>query len=403
MSLIAHIDADCFYVSCERIRDPSLAGKAVGVLGNQGSCVIARSYEMKAKGVTVALPIHMAKRLCPEGIYIKRDFEWYGVVSHHIQDILKRFSPYVEFYSVDESFVEFKKPLEDPAYFARKIQNTVLEEARIPVSIGFAETRTLAKLGSDKNKPFGITVITADNREEILAETPVEDIFGIGRRLSVKLKEQGIHTALDFVRQDRLQILKLLHKPGECLWYELQGIPITPLKTERPIHKSLSRGGQLWGVQRDPKVIYGFAIRNLERFVEALWHNRLESLHLCMALIEENGRAVSEQVLFPDYGDEYATFLKAAQQLFSKLYKKGQTYSAVHLYATALKGSDRKQLPLFSTENPRAQQVQALKQNLAERFGPFTLRSASTAFVPQVFADTASNYEICDIDGKLCF
>lgn len=403
MSLIAHVDADCFYVSCERIRDPSLLGKAVGVLGNQGSCVIARSYEMKARGVTVALPIHMAKKLCPEGIYLKRDFEWYGVVSHHIQDILKRFSPYVEFYSVDESFIEFKKPIENLEYLAHKIQNTILEEARIPVSIGFSETRTLAKLGSDKNKPFGITVITPENREQVLAETPIQDVFGIGRRLSERLKVEGVHTALEFIRSDRKEVLKWLHKPGECLWYELQGIPITPLKTERPIHKSLSRGGQLWGVQKDPKVIYGFVIRNLERFVEALWHNRLESLHLCLALIEENGRAHAGEEFFPDYGDDYAAFLKAVHRLFTRLYVKGKSYSAVHIYATDLRACARKQMPLFSDQNPREQQVQLLKQNLSERFGPFTLRSASTAFAPQVFADTASNYEICDIDGKLCF
>ncbi len=403
MSSIAHIDADCFYVSCERIRDSSLLGKPVGVLGNQGSCVIARSYEMKAKGVTVALPIHMAKKLCPEGIYIKRDFEWYGVVSHHIQDILKRFSPYVEYYSVDESFLEFKKPIENQEYLARKMQNSILEEARIPVSIGFAETRTLAKLGSDKNKPFGVTIITPENRDEILAETEVEEIFGIGRHLGERLKNQGIFTALDFIRQDRKQIVKLLNKPGECLWYELQGIQITPLKTERPVHKSLSRGGQLWGVQKDPKVIYGFVIRNLERFVEALWHNRLESLHLCLTLIEDSGRACSAEQGFADYGDDYGTFLQAAKTLFIKLYKKDHAYSAVHLYASNLRASERKQMPLFSSENAQSQRLQALKQNLSERFGPFTLRSASTAFVPQVFSDTASNYEICDIDGKLCF
>ncbi len=113
MRVIAHVDADCFYVSCERIRDASLIGKPVGVLGNQGSCVIARSYELKARGVTVAMPVRMARHLCPEAIYVKRDFELYGVISHQIQDILNRYTPHVEFYSVDESFMEFKDERRD--------------------------------------------------------------------------------------------------------------------------------------------------------------------------------------------------------------------------------------------------------------------------------------------------
>ena len=107
MKIIAHVDADCFYVSCERVRDRSLIGKPVVVLGNQGACVIARSYEMKPFGVTVGMPIWKARQLCPEAVCVKRDFQWYGAVSHAMQDIFKSYSDRVEFYSVDESFIDF--------------------------------------------------------------------------------------------------------------------------------------------------------------------------------------------------------------------------------------------------------------------------------------------------------
>ena len=78
---VGHLDADCFYVSAERVRDPFLIGKPIGVLGNQGACVIARSYELKATGVTVGMPVWEAKKLCPDGLYAKRDFRWYEVLS----------------------------------------------------------------------------------------------------------------------------------------------------------------------------------------------------------------------------------------------------------------------------------------------------------------------------------
>src|SRR3972149_5894089 len=103
---IGHLDADCFYVSCERVRRRCLRGQAVGVLSNQGACVIAKSYELKARGVTTGMPIWVALPLCPEAIFIKRDFEWYEVLSRRILDITNRFSPYVEYYSIDEMFFD---------------------------------------------------------------------------------------------------------------------------------------------------------------------------------------------------------------------------------------------------------------------------------------------------------
>ena len=100
----AHLDADCFYVSAERVRDSFLHGKPVGVLGNQGACVIAKSYEMKAAGVKTGTPIWEALRLCPQGVYLKRDFRWYEIISRLMLDAVRQFSPAVEYYSIDEFF-----------------------------------------------------------------------------------------------------------------------------------------------------------------------------------------------------------------------------------------------------------------------------------------------------------
>src|SRR5918994_614086 len=111
MPLIAHLDADCFYVSAERVRHADLICKPVGVLGNQGACVIAKSYEMKAAGVKTGEPIWDAVKKCPEGINVKRDFRWYEVLSRKMLDVVREFSPRVEYYSIDEFFFE-AMPLE---------------------------------------------------------------------------------------------------------------------------------------------------------------------------------------------------------------------------------------------------------------------------------------------------
>ncbi len=101
---VGHLDADCFYVSAERVRDEFLRDKPVGVLGNQGACVIAKSYEMKAAGVGTGMPIWEALVKCPDGVYVKRDFRWYEVLSRLMLDVVRDLSPRVEYYSIDEFF-----------------------------------------------------------------------------------------------------------------------------------------------------------------------------------------------------------------------------------------------------------------------------------------------------------
>src|SRR3954470_18399856 len=98
---VGHLDADCFYVSPERVRDSFLVGKPVGVLGNQGACVIAKSFEMKAAGVKTGEPIWEATKKCPRGVYLKRGFRWYEVLSRRLLEAVRELSPQVEYYSID--------------------------------------------------------------------------------------------------------------------------------------------------------------------------------------------------------------------------------------------------------------------------------------------------------------
>src|SRR5262245_13644729 len=150
LTAVGHLDADCFYVSAERVRNSFLKGKPVGVLGNQGACVIAKSYEMKAAGIKTGDPIWDALKLCPDGVFVKRDFRWYEVLSRRMLDVVREFSPAVEYYSIDEFFFKAAPhkglSLQETA---EAMRGRVLESVGVPVTVGIARTKTLAKLVSD--------------------------------------------------------------------------------------------------------------------------------------------------------------------------------------------------------------------------------------------------------------
>src|SRR4051812_7389346 len=152
---IAHLDADCFYVSAERVRHMDLVGKPVGVLGNNGACVIAKSYEMKASGVRTGEPIWDAAKKCPEGVYVKRDFRWYEVLSRELLDIIHSYSSSVEYYSIDEMFWRYEGSAAEAPKVALAIRDRIREKLGLPVTIGIARTKTLAKLFAESVKPFG--------------------------------------------------------------------------------------------------------------------------------------------------------------------------------------------------------------------------------------------------------
>ncbi len=401
--IIGHVDADCFYVSCERVRDERLKGKPVAVLGNQGACVIARSYEMRPFGVKVGMPIWQARQLCAEGIYVKRDFSWYGILSKRMQEVLGEFSDVVEYYSVDESFVDFGNYMGDQTQLALEIQQRILEEVGVPVSVGIGPTRLLAKIGSDWHKPFGVMVVNSDNIVKFLNEVEVGDVSGIGRKSVRRLHAHGIETAADFVARSPQEIRKILHKPGEQIWYELQGKSLSPIRGELPLQKMLSRGGSIWGHYDDRDYIWGFLVRNLERLVTALWYDGLETDHLSVRLMASDGRCFQGGRALKDFSAAFEELLVVLKKVFEEIYVPGVLISGVHIFAFPLRSASHKQLHLFHEADEKSGALKALRQKVNARFGPFTLRSAATAFVPEVFRDVTSNVEITDIEGKALF
>jgi DNA polymerase V len=402
---VAHLDADCFYVSAERVRHPDLAGKAVAVLGNNGACCIAKSYEAKAAGVKTGMPIWDAKALCPDGVYVKRDFYWYEVLSRKMLDIVGRFSPTVEYYSIDEFFFrpEAVNRLSLGAT-AAAIRDHVREAAGLPVTIGVARTRTLAKLFSDTAKPFGaVAVLTRDHERELLARLPVTEISGIAGRRAARLASYGIRSCLDLADADGRLVKGLLTKAGHDLWLELNGTPVTPIRPERPPHQVIARGGSLMGNVADATLLWAWTVRHVERLIEELDYHRVRTSALVVQVAWKDAGATAGTANLGVPTDRFDDLLDGARLALRRAYVPDGTATHLHVMATELQRAKGFQLSLFDVPNPQQEKLAKAKQAVNERYGRFRVRSGSTLFLPHVYKDPANDFDICDVRGKVCF
>ena len=243
--VIALVDCDSFFVSCEQKRNPELKGKAICVLSNNDGCVISRSREAKKMGIRMGEPYFMCKKEHPKAIYITADHEYYSFVSNQVMSILKDFSPLVQIYSVDEAFVDLtgltKLYKRNYKRLATYLRQRVLEKADIPVSIGVSSTKTLAKLASDKSKhmPEGVYLIGKRKIEKELKDTRIEEIWGIGRRLTITLKKHGIITALELVQKDDKWLDRELGIHGIEMRHELLGEMVSKVTNAEKLPKSI--------------------------------------------------------------------------------------------------------------------------------------------------------------------
>lgn len=242
---IALVDCDSFFVSCEQKRNPELKNTPVCVLSNTEGCVVSRSKEAKKYGIKMGEPYFMAKKDHPNCTYIIADHEYYSQVSHQVMNVLKNFSPYVQIYSIDEAFVDFtgltklyKKNYRSLAVYLRE---KILQEVDIPVSIGVSSTKTLSKLASDKAKFMqdGVFLVGKRKIHKLLKDTKIEEIWGIGRRLTVNLKRYGILTAEELVNHSDSWLDSKIGIHGIEMRHELLGEMVSRVSNKERIPKSI--------------------------------------------------------------------------------------------------------------------------------------------------------------------
>ena len=246
-NVIALVDCDSFFVSCEQKVNPELKGKPVCVMSARGQCVISRSKEAKALGIRMGMPYFQVEGKMKEATFINASHDLYGNVSREVMSILKEFSPNVEVYSIDEAFVDltglerlYKKNYLEIAEMIRK---EIKEQVDIPVSIGVSSTKSLAKLASDKAKKLeeGIFLIGSRKILPVLERTSIDEIWGIGRNLSALLRKNGILTAYELVKQGDIWVNKEIGMRGLGMKHELLGEMVSPVSNEIKLPKSIQK------------------------------------------------------------------------------------------------------------------------------------------------------------------
>ncbi len=250
--IFALIDCNNFFVSCERLFRPELEGKPVVVLSSNDGCVVARSNEAKALSIPMGAPAFKYRQLFKDNnvVQFSANFELYGDISKRITSLLTTVTPRIEIYSVDESFLDLSLlPIKDYAAWGREVKALIWKYIGVPVSIGIAPSKTLAKLGADlaKKQPayegaISFIDIPKAERETLLASAPVKDIWGIGWRLAPKIRAEGVGNALALsqLRPQRAQQLMGIH--GRQLVTELNGTSCHPLEREHKAAQSIMRG-----------------------------------------------------------------------------------------------------------------------------------------------------------------
>ena len=233
--LVLHVDMDCFFAAVEQRDHPEFKGKPVIVGGLSARGVVSTaSYEARAYGVRSAMPMALAKRKCPAGIFLQGSYRQYGAVSAQIFEILSRFSPLIEPLSIDEGFLDLTGMEHlikgNPRAYGLKLKETILAETGLVASVGIAPNKFLAKLASDLEKPDGLVIIRLEDIQRILWPLPVSRIWGVGKKTEARLSQLGYRCISDIAKA-RPEVLQ--RQVGERLANHL--VELANGRDDRPV------------------------------------------------------------------------------------------------------------------------------------------------------------------------
>ncbi|MBT8043060.1 MAG: DNA polymerase IV, partial [Pontiella sp.] len=224
---ILHVDGDAFFTSVEQAMHPELKGRPV-VSGKERGIIACASYEAKALGIKRGIGLWEARKKCPDLVVLPSDYESYSIYSKRMFEIMRRYTPVVEEYSIDEGFADITglRRLHHMSYknIALKLQREIFQELDLTVSIGLSLSKGLCKIASDYRKPHGLTAVRGRHIHLFLKRIPLEDVWGFGPNSVQLLRKHGLQTAYDFVRRPEKWAGKMMGKPGREIWHELRGV-----------------------------------------------------------------------------------------------------------------------------------------------------------------------------------
>lgn len=391
--MFALVDCNNFFVSCERVFQPHLQNKPVLVLSSNDGCVVARSQEVKDLGIKMGQPAFEIQNLIARhSIQVfSSNFSLYTDISRRIMAILTQDCPDLEIYSIDEAFLHYpKNDQQTLKKHGHLLRRQIQQWTGIPISIGFAPSKTLAKMANfiAKHRPEtkGVFVMPTGNEStSVLQQIAIQDIWGVGRQYTKKLKSYGIYTANDLRQAPSVLVRKHMGVVGLRLQRELQGTPCLTLETTPAPKKSLtvsrSFGHPITCLEDLQQAVAGFlctAATKMRR--QNLSTGTLSVFIQTNRFQRDNYYSRSETLTFPEPIIDTAQLLQAARTLLETLYRPGYRYVRAGVCLLDLKNAQHRQQNMFSQSKHTPKQAKLMQtlDAINKRFGANTLTYATT-------------------------
>jgi DNA polymerase V len=387
----ALVDCNNFYASCERVFNPRLFGRPIVILSNNDGCVIARSEEAKQLGIPMGAPAHEHKATFEKNavVVMSSNYALYGDMSARVMETLRPCVPAMEVYSIDEAFLA----LEDwqGAEFARELRARVRQWTGIPVSIGIGPTKTLAKIANrlaKKTPELGgvLDLETVRDIDELLARVPCGDIWGIGKRLAVRLAAGGIRTACDLKHGEAAWVRKTLGVVGERILRELQGVSCLALEEvpapKKGIASAKSFGRPVESLRELEEALATYTARAAEKLRSVRLLAR--QVHVFVATNPFSARqpqySAGAQTALVRPSNHSPDLIAAALKLLREIYRPGHQYKKTGIFVTELLAESDLQPDLFETPAEtvgRVRELDRIVDGLNRKLGRNAIRYGS--------------------------
>lgn len=381
------IDGNTFYVSCERMFDPRLHGKPTVVLGNGDGCCIALSPEAKALGLKIGTPIFQVPEDLRKQVQVRSaNFGLYGDFSARIVSILRDLFPRVEVYSIDENFVDVEG-LKDPVAIALEARERILQWVGIPCCVGLGATRTLAKAGNKLAKTQSKRAVKAGRlavfhaTPENIHQLPVEDVWGVGRRYTERLAQEGVQTAADLASLPTESVRARYGVMLARTQQELSGIPCGDLELQEPDRKQIVVSRMFGRDVADPfDALATFATVACEKMrgrglaAGALWVWLEGNPH------KGDGFHVSRAVPLPFPSRDTGEVLQAVRFLAKSMMRPDQRFKRGGVGLTDLVRSEQRQADIFCGPDKRRERGMDVMDNINAKYGRGTVGIGTTGW-----------------------
>ena len=395
--LFALVDVNNFYVSCERVFQPKLEEVPMVVLSNNDGCAVARSAEVKALGVKMGTPWFQMQELAKKhGIQaFSSNYTLYGDMSSRVVQVLKGFTPNLEVYSIDESFLQIEtvlKQYQDTFELGQKIKQQVKDTTGLPVCVGIGASKTLAKFANHlakKHKQFtGVCDVNAMAKEELyqwMSETEVGEVWGVGRQIAKKLKAQGIHTVFDLLQAPPQTMRQQFGVVMERLCYELRGTSCLQLEEVAPAKQQIiaSRSfGKLVTSQVElAESVATHAARAAEKLRSQNGVTGALTVFIQTNPFKQNEPQHHQSITIPlvDPSDNTLTLTNAALAGLKQIYQPNFRYKKAGIILNLISDKPTVQQSLFEDMESKGKSAHWMKamDDINTRFGNAVLRSAA--------------------------